>query len=63
MLTVADPVPEIVGLFLLLNFMDTFTFGEPRLSMVVSPNPRIERSQGSPDPRNKKIFLKDDLKN
>ena len=57
-LTVAEPVPEMVGLFLLLNFMVTFTLGEPRLSMVVSPNPRIERSQGSPDPRSKKNLFK-----
>ena len=35
-LTVAAPVPEMVGLFLLLNVMDTFTFGEPRLDMLVS---------------------------
>ena len=61
-LTVAAPVPEMVGLFLLIKLMDTFTFGEPRLSMVVSPNPRIERSQGSPDPRNKTNFSKDDFK-
>ena len=55
--TVAVPVPEMIGLFLLMNVTVTFVLGEPRLEMVVSPNPRIERSHGSPDPRSKQILF------
>ena len=38
--TVASPVVEMSGLFLLLNLTDTFTFGDPKLFTLVSPSPR-----------------------
>ena len=52
-LTVADPVPEMVGLFLLLYFTLTFTLGDPRLLMVVSLSPTRVNNHGKNEPTEK----------
>ena len=49
-LTVADPVPDIVGLFLFVYFTLTFTLGDPRLLMVVSLSPTRVSNQGRAEP-------------